>query len=437
MLKAAVPLCAHFTTHNVALSNAMLGVFKVKRAKIMATLMIALLVSANIFISASASPNTTNGWGFILPPDVRISGMLRELLLPEPANYELTEITHISALAGTPELHNLELPIFGATGWTAARTQLMEQCGRVRIKQLEAGQAFTILAENGEWWSVRLPCGVEGWVRHNVCFINLPDVIPSIVFNNTNATESIFMSYDYDIPGITGYQLYSARTMNYRFEREMYIVPALYATALMLHDSQQAALADARTLVVYEVFRPRDTQRRVVAGLQALMSENRTVRSGINTYPWSAGWFIAHGISVHQRGAAIDASLARVIAYEVRTMPGSGVQYRKITQIEYYEMPSQMHDLHPRAASLAHPNRTALAPGITEGAIFLRNYFIDAGFTPIASEWWHFSDARGNQTARSHGMSGEFFTATIYSAPLPPNPIYWPPHFWAKFAMWQ
>ena len=328
----------------------------------------------------------------------------------------------MTSVNGNSEELGLELPIVGAAGWAGARLRLTDKSTHDLIMYLEPGQAFVILEQSDERWRVRLPCGTVGWVLHEACFINLPDVIPSIVLNATNSSGSLFLSGGYDIPNITGHQLYPARSLNPRFGYEMYIMPVLYSTSLKLFEVQQAALYDGRTLVIYEIFRPRETQRRVVAGLQNLMNTNATVRNGINTYPWNAAWFIAHGISVHQRAAAIDASLAQVVLYEIRTTPGSGFSYRRITDMAYYEMPTSMHDLHPNAASLIHPRGTTLAPTMTEGSIALRNYFLNAGFTPIASEWWHFTDRLGNQTAQSHGITGDFYIRELYSFP-PPNGV--------------
>ena len=286
------------------------------------------------------------------------------------------------------------------------------------IRYLEPGQVFSILEERGDWWRIRLPGDSTGWVLHEACFINLPDVIPSIVFNISNARNSLFISGGYDIPNVSGMQLYSAWSNNPRFGYEMYIVPTLYSTSMRLFRVQQAALYEGRTLVVYEIFRPRATQLRVVAGLQNLMRENDIVNAAINTPPWSAGWFISHGISLHQLSTAVDVSLARVVSYDIRSTSG-GSQYRRITEIAYYEMPTQMHDLHPGAASLVRPGSSELAPTMTEGAILLRNFFTRFGFNPVASEWWHFSDMQGAAIGRAHNMTGDFFTEQILSFPPP------------------
>ena len=198
----------------------------------------------------------------------------------------------------------------------------------------------------------------------------------------------------------------------------------LYSTSLRVFEAQQKALADGNTIIMYEAFRPRVTQQSVVSNLQRLMDSNVGVRRAINTPPWNLGWFISTGISNHQRGVAIDVGLGRVISQETQT---SGVfVYTHITAFERHIMPTEMHELSPRAATFTRPVsssspdawRTAThADSMTEGAILLQRYLTDTGFTPLSSEWWHFNDLEGVRIANEAGIHGEFFTSTVYSKP--------------------
>jgi len=321
-----------------------------------------------------------------------------------------------------------ELPINGATGWAATAMPLRSdprQDANI-VLSLVPGQGFTILTEYGDWWNVWLGGSgdISGWVLHRGCFINLPDVIPSIVYDITNAYASVKRSNGYKIPNITGYALYDTLAFNHRLGRYEFIVPVLYATSKRILEAQQVALADGNTLIIYEAFRPRATQQSVVNNLQRLMDSNAAVRRAINTPPWSLGWFISTGISNHQRGVAIDAGLGRVVAQETRT---SGLYaYTHITAFERHTMPTVMHELSPLAATFTQPVssssadawRTAtLARSMTEGAILLQRYLTDAAFTPLASEWWHFNDLESVRFANDSGIRGEFFTSTVYSKP--------------------
>jgi D-alanyl-D-alanine dipeptidase len=326
----------------------------------------------------------------------------------------------------------LELPISGATGWAAHTMPLRDEPKQRAdiLLQLTPGQGFTILAERGDWWHVRIggPVdsdginGVTGWVLHRGCFINLPDVIPSIVFDITNAYASVKRSVGYPIPNITGYTLYEAWSFNRRLGRYGFIVPVLYSTSLRIFEAQQAALADGNTIIIYEAFRPRAVQQSVVSNLNALMDSNSGVRRAINAPPWSLGWFISTGVSNHQRGAAIDVGLGRVTDYEIRT--SGSYAYTHITAFERHAMPTPMHELSPLAAAFTRPvpsscadawRTAALTSAMTEGAILLQGYLTDAGFTPLASEWWHFNDLEGVRVANDIGIRGEFFISTNYS----------------------
>ena len=310
-----------------------------------------------------------------------------------------------------------ELPVAGATGWAARTLPLYEQpqASSGTVSTLVAGQGFVILEEQGDWWNVQLDTDTVGWVEHSGCFINLPDIIPSIVYNISNAQSSLKRSTGLEIPNITGQVLYDAWTFNQRLDRHEFVSPVLYATSEKIALLQKAALSNGDTVVMYEAFRPRETQQKVVSNLSYLMSTNEDVNSAINTPPWSISSFIATSLSNHQRGAAIDVSLGRVISQENRST--GGYAYIHITESEEYAMPSPMHELSPLAASSR----------ITElsGAARLRGYCVDeAGFDPMSSEWWHFNDPDGIQIASQNGVNGAFYVYSIHS--IAPNAAFDP-----------
>ena len=301
-----------------------------------------------------------------------------------------------------------ELPVSGATGWAARSLPLREEPQRNAgtLQTLVPGQGFVILEEQGDWWSVQLDIDTIGWVEHSGCFINLPDIIPSIVYRISNAQSSLKRSSGFEIPNITGQVLYDAWTFNQRLNRHEFIAPALYATSGKIAQIQRIALSNGDTIVMYEAFRPRETQQKVVSNLRYLMNTNEEVNSAINTPPWSINSFIATSISNHQRGAAIDVSLGKVVSLETRA--SGGFAYIHITESDEYDMPSPMHELSPQAA----------ASRITDssGAARLRGYCVDeVGFRPISSEWWHFNDPEGIQVATRNGIDGAFSAYSIHS----------------------
>ena len=336
------------------------------------------------------------------------SGPLRSASAPAPTAAAVPTPTAAPAPTTTPQPTPaplvcdgpLELPVQGATGYAATGIPLYAALGPddEPLATLPAGTPFTILEESGSWWQVQ--AGEQtGWVRHDFCLINLPDVIPSLVYRDTNSEASLFRASGCEIPGVTGRALYDARSYNARFGQEMANMAVLYATAKKLADVQARALADGYTLVLYEGFRPYDTQVTVANALEALAAENETVRAGIDTEPWSIGWFIAAGVSNHQQGYAVDVSLARVTGTAAETC--GPYAYTRVTGYEELAMPTAMHELSAAAASLAEPvasrdpdawRQADPAPAMTEGALLLRSYCVAAGLTPLASEWWHFND---------------------------------------------
>jgi len=318
-----------------------------------------------------------------------------------------------------------ELPMYGATGWAAVRLPVRSGPGPGYgiLLTVDAGHGFTILDTSGNWWYVEVNKSLSGWVDHRGCFINLPDIIPSIIFQNTNASGSIMVSIGYDIPGVTGEILHNARAFNERLGRDEYIVPGMYSLARDLFAAQQAALADNNTIIVNEVFRPASAQSAVVQGMNTLMSRNNYVRNAVTGGQWNLGWFISTGVSNHQRGAAVDVSLARISTYEYR-QTGDFI-YRHVVDYREYPMPSCMHELSPRAAIVYSPTTIspaqlvsgdfAMTDSMTPGARRLQVLFGGAGFTPLASEWWHFNHPDSVAVANTMGIRGEFYTDSVYS----------------------
>ncbi|MCL2382312.1 MAG: SH3 domain-containing protein [Treponema sp.] len=196
-----------------------------------------------------------------------------------------------------------ELPITGASGYAAIFLSLHEGASESSnvTSVLPPGQGFTILGEYGQWWYIAVG-NVTGWVLSKFCMINLPDVIPSIVYNITNHSYSLFRSSGRDIPNITGAALYHSRDFNARLGREEYIAPVLYGMARKIGAAQQAALAQGNTLIMYEAFRPADAHNAVYENLHRLHIACPIVYAGMSTPPWNTRWFLAASPYNHQRG---------------------------------------------------------------------------------------------------------------------------------------
>jgi len=314
----------------------------------------------------------------------------------------------------------LELPVVGATGWAASTLVLRSEprASSDRIINLVPGDAFVIFEESDNWWNVILPNEVSGWVEVNRCFINLPDVIPSIVYNISNAVSSEFRSSGFDLPGITQNNLYSAYSFNERLGRGEFIVPGSYALARALFAVQQIALSNGETLIVYEVFRPMETQRAVASALNRLMNRsddlyNDVVYRAITDSQFSVSNFISQGRSNHQLGAAVDVTMG--IVDEMEIIRSGDYSFHSVKFYSRVAEPSPMHELSPLAVLPGRDSQAAT--GIYDGIWRMRSYFEQMGFRPIASEWWHFNHTTSVTSGSSAGIAGNFFTPSIYSIP--------------------
>ena len=324
---------------------------------------------------------------------------------------------------------NFEVNVAGSTGWNGTRLPLPvygSETDGVEIVSIPASDGgtpvpFVILEDNGgDRVKIGLASGDDGsvapwtgssvdgtgWVDKKYIFVNLPDVLPSIAYNLTNASGSIFTAADgTEIPGVTGSQFYAGKQFSVRLDRKEYIVPCMYTLAQRLASVQKEAMSNGETLVIYEAFRPAAVQSAVRDGLRSLIDSDNTVSADManaNSLGYGENWFIASGTSNHQAGLAVDMSLAKGDPEELYGYTLDGVTYQKYETWTEYDMPSRMHELGSGAIRFKTPSGSTSMPqslenwtesfAASEGAKRLQKYCTDAGLIPLASEWWHFND---------------------------------------------
>lgn len=316
-----------------------------------------------------------------------------------------------------------DLPVVGATGYTVTAVPLYGAASveSGEMTQLSPGTPFRIVKEEGDFWHILWNETSYGYVQHKECMINLPDVLPSAVYYNSNGVASEMRCSTKDIPSITGEVLYQTLYYNQRLGQQEHIMPVLYSTAKKIALVQKEAMSEGNTLVIYELFRPSEVQNLVKEAVYRFSMTDPIVNSGLQTAPWSISWFISTGVSNHQKGLAIDASLAKILATDIKY--SGNVSYEEVTAYQLYEMPTEIHELSMAAVSMVAPipstdselwKTTPVSTTMNENALLLRKYCTNHGFTPIASEWWHFNDL-------GHGSSGmglgHFIPDTLYSVP--------------------
>lgn len=322
-------------------------------------------------------------------------------------------LVSVSAGASAQEAF-FELPVANASGYAFVDLNVRARADtNAEITgKLKQSEGFRVVEEIGTFWKIAAANGTTGYVKHQYCYINLPDVLPSIVYRNSNASSSLLRVGELEIPSITGQKLYDAYTYNPRLGEDSFIMPIKYATAKRLSVAQNQARQAGNTLIIYETFRPYAVQRAVVNNLSELIKRNKQAHHEINSSVWGIGWFISTRLSNHQRGSAIDLSLGKVVSEKVRT--SGDYKYTKITQATEYQMQTPIHQLSIQSVIFDNPARKTYSKKVTDGTLKLHQYMTSAGFTPLASEWWHFDD---NKAFRSRSNRGNYVINRLFSQP--------------------
>ena len=304
-----------------------------------------------------------------------------------------------------------ELPLQGSTGYAFVVLKIRKSpnTNAGAIRKLKQSEGFKILKEVGEYWKI-LSKDTIGYVKHKYCYINLPDILPSIVYKNTNSFKSLLRVGKVNIPHITDKKLYDTYKFSQRFDNKTFIMPIKYETAKKLNIAQKEALKDNNTLIIYEAFRPYKIQRKIVHSLRDLLKTNTKINNSINKFPWSIKWFISTRLSNHQRGSAIDLSLGKIIKKELKT--SGNYNYLKTTKVNEYKMQTSMHELHINSTIFDNPKTKTYSKRVNIHTKRLHEYMKKAGFTPLSSEWWHFDD---KSALSSNSNKGNYFINKLYS----------------------
>lgn len=321
--------------------------------------------------------------------------------------------------------YGLELPINGATGYTSINLSLYKNLSKEEtVTTLEAGTSFRILQEDEDMWYVKVN-NLYGYLEYKYCMINLPDVIPSIIYYDSNSVHSLFKSVGKDIVGITNEQLYDSVSYNCRFGEDQFVMPVLYSMSKKIALAQQTALKDGNCLKIYQAYRPYETQQAVSSALSYLISTDSEVKSMIECAPWNIRWFISTSVSNHQKGIAIDVSLVKVTSAK-KNFCGN-YPYIKVIEYEDYEMPTPMHELSKLACTfkvaVRSNSKTAwkdaqLSSSMTESAIKLQSYCTENELYPLASEWWHFNDLDAlEEVGENYGKGNYYLSPSVSTIP--------------------
>lgn len=262
--------------------------------------------------------------------------------------------------------------LYGAVAWANQNINIRQQANKnsKKLGTIPTGARMTILSDDNKttkYIKVKYN-NIEGYVYSDYIFINLPDIMPDMVYEITNADNSIFKTADTSIPNVTGKGLYGyTKKLNKKIGKTTYYAPLLYPVAKQLQKAYDIARSDGYNIKIYDTYRPYDVAVSINKDFRKLYNSNKTVYNMINydkngNY-WGPGWFLANGSSGHNRGTDMDITLTDKDNNELRAQ-------------------TPMHTLDAR--SIVRYNNNVSNK--------LREIMTSVGFETLKSEWWHFQE---------------------------------------------
>ena len=270
------------------------------------------------------------------------------------------------------KIGNFSATLYGAIAWTNRNVNIRREPieNSKLLGTIPTGAKLTILSsDNPTTKYIKISYnGIIGYVYSDFLLINLPDVIPDIVYYIANADKSLYKAANTSIADVTGKNLYGfSKKYNAKIGKNTYYVPLLYPVAKQLQGAYNIAKKDGYNLKIYDTYRPNDVTKYVNSKFRSLYNSNNNVKKLVdydkNGSYWGPGWFLANNVSTHNKGIALDLTLTDKNNNELKAQ-------------------TTMHMLDTRS-TVKYNNSTANK---------LRSIMTSQGFETLESEWWHFQE---------------------------------------------
>ena len=270
------------------------------------------------------------------------------------------------------KIGNFSATLYGAIAWTNRNVNIRREPieNSKLLGTIPTGAKLTILSsDNPTTKYIKISYnGIIGYVYSDFLLINLPDVIPGIVYYITNADKSLYKAANTSIADVTGKNLYGfSKKYNAKIGKNTYYVPLLYPVAKQLQGAYNIAKKDGYNLKIYDTYRPNDVTKYVNSKFRSLYNSNNNVKKLVdydkNGSYWGPGWFLANNVSTHNKGIALDLTLTDKNNNELKAQ-------------------TTMHMLDTRS-TVKYNNSMANK---------LRSIMTSQGFETLESEWWHFQE---------------------------------------------
>lgn len=245
--------------------------------------------------------------------------------------------------------------------------------------------------------------GARVAVSADALLVNLPDLIPSATYDIVYSYASTSRCAGQDIAGVTGQRLpgyAEGMQPNAYWARDCFAVPCAYRTALKAMQVEDALERQGLRLLVFDAYRPVSAQYYLSDAFQAAFFEDPVMQASLGA--WSLDWYVASGPSGHNYGTDLDAGVC----------DDTGAPLPMPSDFDAFDETGHLTDAPIDDGSIT-PGIYRAAVAENEACLALHQAFTDAGFSELASEWWHFGDGETEAAMRALvGPEGLDFTAT-------------------------
>ena len=241
-------------------------------------------------------------------------------------------------------------------------------------------------------------------VGPDLLLVNLPNIMPSAAYDVVYSYGATSNCGGIEIPGITGERIvgYAGGRQEDRYlAARQFAAPCAYRTALKAIGAAEALENCGYRLLVYDAYRPMSAQHRLSEAFEQAYNGNPAIREAVGG--WSLGWYVASGASGHNYGTDLDVGVCDLDGNPI-AMPSTFDAFDEGGHLTKAPMASE--NIGTESYCDAVSRNTA--------CMKLHEAFTAAGFSELASEWWHFGDEETEARIRAVvGPEGLDFMAVL------------------------
>ena len=234
--------------------------------------------------------------------------------------------------------------------------------------------------------------------------VNLPDVLPQAEYDIVYSYASTSECAGQPIPGVTGMRIegYAEGKQASSYQGcDQFAVPCAYRTALKAMAACEQLDKQGYRLLVFDAYRPITAQLFLSDAFEQACSENETMAESLGA--WPLAWYVASGASGHNYGTDLD----------VGVCDKDGNPLPMPSAFDAFDESGHLTD-EPMDSGSISPESYREAVAGNAACTALHAAFTEAGFSELASEWWHFGDEETEAEMRAiAGDQGLDFVALL------------------------